>query len=583
MPKSRAQRRLAAILAADVVGYSRLMGDDEEGTLTRLKECRAEIVDPSLARYGGRIVKVMGDGVLVEFASAVDAVQSALDVQVGMAERNSGAGNGPRMRFRVGVHLADVIVEDEDIHGDGVNITSRLEGLSEPGGICVSDDVYRQVRGKVDAAFDDLGPQQVKNIASPIHAYAVRPADAHLATAPPLPDKPSIAVLAFDNMSGDREQEYFADGIAEDIITALSRFNWFFVIARNSSFSYKGTSPDLRQVGKELGVQYVLEGSVRKSGNRVRISAQLIEAMTGRHIWADRYDRELEDIFALQDEITEAITGAVAPAFVSAEARRSNRKASENLDIWDLVMRGNWCMWRLGREDIAEGQRLFERAVAIEPDSSIAQTGLALAYLLEAGAGWAVDIKRNCRVAMEATRTALARDGQDAMAHAAHAMALHISRDNRAAADACSEALELNPNLAFAEGLLGLIQAHLGDYDEANRHLDNVQRLSPRDSTLGLTNMARVVSSLVAGRDEEYLERAKAFTKTSPDFVAGWRHIAAAYAILGRLDEARAAMEQVFKLSPDDCLESIRRDVPIVHPDAQKKYLGALLDAGLPE
>ncbi|MEE8333896.1 MAG: adenylate/guanylate cyclase domain-containing protein, partial [Alphaproteobacteria bacterium] len=310
MVGERVQRRLAAIFAADVVGYSRLMESDEAGTLARLKDCRAEVIDPGIARYGGRVVKLMGDGALVEFTSAVDAVQSALDIQSGLAKRNEELPDARRMAFRIGIHLGDVIVDDDDIHGDGVNIAARLEGLSEAGNICVSGDVYRQVRGKVEAAFDDLGPQQVKNISEPIHVYAVHPVQTEKARPPALPDKPSIAVLPFDNLSGDPEQEYFADGIAEDIITALSRFHWFFVIARNSSFSYKGTSPDIRRVAEDLGVQYVLEGSVRKVANQVRITAQLIDALTGRHVWADRYDRDLDDIFAVQDEITASIAGA---------------------------------------------------------------------------------------------------------------------------------------------------------------------------------------------------------------------------------------------------------------------------------
>ena len=439
-----------------------------------------------------------------------------------------------------------------------------------------------------------MGEQSVKHVSAPVRVYRIVIED-EAASQPgiqseilqvqplALPDKPSIAVLPFDNMSGDPEQEYFSDGIAEDIITALSRFNWFFVIARNSSFSYKGSSPDVRQVVKELGVQYVLEGSVRKSGNRVRISAQLIDATTGRHIWAESFDRELDDIFAVQDEITEAIIGAAAPAFVSAEVRRAGHKATENLDVWDLAMRGYWHMWRLRREIFSEAQRLFERAIAIEPDSSISQIGLALAYLLEAGAGWAADISKSLDIAFEAAQRALTVDDQDAMAHAALAMALHITLDNRSAVEECQKALDLNSNLVFAEGMLGLTKAHLGEYDDANRHLDIAQRLSPRDQTLPWTNMGRVISSLVAERYEEYLERTLAFTKASPHFVSGWRHVAAAYAILGRLDEARAAIAHVLELSPNDSLEIVRQAVPIVDAKAQAKFMEGLREAGLPE
>jgi len=588
MAAERVQRRLAAILVADVVGYSRLMEADEEGTRVRLRSLHSELIDPRIAADGGRIVKTTGDGILVEFPSAVDAVRNALAIQTAMPGRDANLPEDRRIVFRVGINVGDVIIEGDDIHGDGVNVAARLEAMCEPGSVYISGSVFEQVTGKLDAAFDDLGEQKVKNISRPVRVFRVEPvgepagADAGTAEILPLPDKPSIAVLAFENMSGDPEQEYFADGIAEDIITALSRFNWFFVIARNSSFSYKGTSTDVRKVAKELGVKYVLEGSVRKGGNRVRITAQLIDAETGRHIWAERYDRDLEDIFAVQDEITEAITGATAPALVSSEERRASGKAMENLDVWDMTMRGNWHLWRLSRENFAEAQRLFEEAIAIDPKSTVAQIGLAVAYLLEARTGWAADIDKSLEIATKAAQKAVAIDDQDAMAHAALALAFHISLDNHSAVEECRQAVKLNPNLAFAEGLLGLLQAHLGDYEDANRHLDIAVRLSPRDQTLPFTNLGRVISSLVAERYDEYLERTRAFTRVAPKFIVGWRHLAAAYAILGRMDEARVTVEQVLKLSPKDSFDVVRKAVPIVDAKARAKYMDALLEAGLP-
>ncbi|NQU69387.1 MAG: adenylate/guanylate cyclase domain-containing protein [Rhodospirillales bacterium] len=584
MTEQRVQRRLAAILAADVVGYSAMMGRDEAGTLALLNERREQIIDPSLARYGGRIVKIMGDGLLVEFASAVDAVQSALDVQTAMAALNDGIPEFDRMNFRVGVNVGDVIVEGDDIHGDGVNIAARLEGLSKPGGICISDDVYRRVRGKIEASFDDLGAQELKNIAEPVHVHNVSPSRGKGTFAPlPLPDKPSIAVLPFQNMSGDAEQEYFADGISEDIITALSRFHWFFVIARNSSFSYKGTSPDIRDVAKELGVKYVLEGSVRKGGNRVRITAQLIDATTGNHIWAERYDRELHDIFAVQDEITEAITGAVAPSFIAAEARRAASKAPENLDSWDLVMRGNWHLWRMNREDMAEAKQLFQAAIKLDPDSYMAHGGLAMALQLPAGMGWADDLQDSHDQGYRAAQRALALNDQNALAHVALAMVNHVSRDNHAAMVSCRRALDLNPNFAFAEGLMGLVHAHLGDYHDANRHLDNAIRLSPRDPTLSWVGLARVVAALMADLPEEYLARAKELTDAAPNLFVGWRHVAVAYAMQDRLEEARAAIAQVLRLNPDDRLESVRQTLPMSDLEMLERFLGLLRTAGLPE
>jgi adenylate cyclase len=323
MGSERAERRLTAIFAGDIAGYSRLMGADEEGTLARLNSHRREFLEPKIAQHRGRIVKRTGDGILIEFASAVDAVRCAVEMQRGMSERNANVPPDRRIELRIGIHVGDIIVEEGDIFGDGVNIAARLENIAQPGGICISDDAYRHVRGKIDVNFQDSGEQELKNIARPVRVYQLRP-DASTGAKPltgalALPDKPSIAVLAFQNMSGDAEQEFFADGIAEDIITALSRSHWLFVIARNSSFTYKGKSVDVRQVGRKLGVRYVLEGSVRRSGSRVRITAQLVDATTGHHVWADRYDRALEDIFVVQDEITHSIIGAIAPGIVAAE------------------------------------------------------------------------------------------------------------------------------------------------------------------------------------------------------------------------------------------------------------------------
>jgi len=386
MAKERVQRRLAAILAADVVGYSRLMGEDEAGTLAQLKAHRKELLEPKITEHGGHIVKLMGDGVLVEFPSVVEAVQCAVEVQNGMAVRNASVPDDRRITFRIGVNLGDVIVEGDDIYGDGVNVAARLEGLAEPGGICVSRTVFNHVTKKVDLGFEDLGEQEVKNIPEPLRVYRVELAQTEaprlgsVAAAEQtltLPDKPSIAVLPFDNMSGDPEQEYFADGMAEDIITALSRMPWFFVIARNSSFTYKGHAVDVKQVAHELGVQYVLEGSVRKGGSRIRITAQLIDAMTGKHVWAERYDREIVDIFAVQDEVTEAIVGAVAPEFLSVEAKRAQRKDPGLLDAWECVVRGRALVWRMGHEEVAEARKLFERAIQLAPSGEFGMSDLA--------------------------------------------------------------------------------------------------------------------------------------------------------------------------------------------------------------
>ena len=352
MATERVERRLAAILAADVAGYSRLMGADEEGTLARLKALRREVADPKIKEHRGRIVKTTGDGLLLEFASVVDAVRCAVEVQREITERNADVPRDRRIELRMGINVGDIIKDGRDIHGDGVNVAARLEALAEPGGICVSRVVRDQVRDKLDFSFEDMGERQVKNISRPVRVLRVllgdgpgrpEPAAAASATPPlPLPDKPSLALLPFTNMSGDSEQEFVSDGIAEDVITALSRYPSLFVIARNSSFTYKGQAVDVKQVGRELGVRYVLEGSMRKAGNRIRVTAQLIEAGTGNHVWAERYDRDLADIFAVQDEITHALTTALAPAIADAELRRAIRKPPETLDAWAAYQRGLW-------------------------------------------------------------------------------------------------------------------------------------------------------------------------------------------------------------------------------------------------
>src|SRR5215813_8779894 len=382
-----ATRRLAAILAADIVGYSRLMGVDEEGTLERLKALRRELVDPKIKEYRGRIVKTTGDGMLVEFASVVDGVRCAVDIQREMAERNAEVPAERRIELRMGINVGDIIIDEGDIYGDGVNVAARLEGLAEPGSICVSRVVRDQVRDKLDFSFDDKGEQQVKNIARPVRVYSIAARASKQQTgqpsmpqpSPPLPDKPSIAVLPFQNLSGDPDQEYFADGIVEDIITALSRNRAFFVISRNTTFTYKGPAVDVGKVARQLGVRYVLEGSVRRAGSRVRITAQLIDAMSGRHLWADRYDRELADVFAVQDEIARTITGELAPGIIAAEMQQAQRKDASQLDAWDRTMRAHWHIRRFTREDMAEARCLLDEAIDLDPLNVVALSDLSFA------------------------------------------------------------------------------------------------------------------------------------------------------------------------------------------------------------
>jgi adenylate cyclase len=403
MAEERVERRLAAILAADVVGYSRLMGANEEGTLADLKCHRRELTDPKIKEHRGRIVKTTGDGVLVEFVSVVDALRCAVDIQREMTERNAEVPPDRRIEFRMGLNVGDIIIDDKDIYGDGVNIAARLEALAEPGGICISRVVRDQVRDKLDFSFEDMGEQQVKNIARPVRTHrvllgavsvgpiVVEPGNVPAAASPAaraLPQKPSIAVLPFANMSGDAEQEYFSEGITEDIITNLSRNRAFFVISRSTSFTYKGTAVDVAKVARELGVRYVLEGSVRRAGNRVRITAQLIDAASGHHLWAERYDRELADVFAVQDEIAQSITGAIAPGIMSAEIQHAQRKHPSQLDAWDRIVRAHWHLRRFTRDDLAEARQLLTEVIAADPANAMALSDLAFANHFEAVFGW---------------------------------------------------------------------------------------------------------------------------------------------------------------------------------------------------
>jgi TolB-like protein/class 3 adenylate cyclase len=489
LSEERVERRLAAILAADVAGYSRLMGDDEEGTLAALKAIRRQLVDPKIKEHRGRVVKTTGDGALVEFASVIDAVRCAVDVQRDMAERNAEIQAARRIEFRIGINVGDIIIDEDDIYGDGVNVAARLEALAEPGGICVSRVVRDQVRDKLDFIFDDKGEQQVKNIARPVRVYLIRPGEPAQSTAvaaapdtapPPLPAKPSIAVLPFANMSNDPEQEYFADGIAEDIITSLSRLSGFFVIARNSTFTYKDRAVDVKTIARELGVRYVLEGSVRKAANRVRVTAQLVEGATGNHVWAERYDRELADIFAVQDEITETIVGALEPRLHVAEIIRAQHKVPSSLDAWDLVMQAMDRISRFTDADSRAAIALLDRAIAIDPGYARAYAHKAWLTIWRAFQGW--DPMREA-IATAGDSVAKGRqfDAGEPWVYVARIMVCTATLNGGEAVAAARKAIELNPNFAYGYSFLGVALAASGDGDAAIAAVDHAVRLSPRD------------------------------------------------------------------------------------------------------
>ena len=583
MARERVERRLAAILAADVAGYSRLIGADEEGTLARLKAYRRELIDPKIAEHRGRIVKTTGDGLLVEFASVVDALRCATEVQAAMAERNAGVSADSRIEFRAGIHQGDIVVEDGDIFGDGVNIAARLEGLAEPGGICVSARVHEDAAGKLDVTFEDIGEQQLKNIIRPVRVFRVvakgSSLPAEIPAALPLPDKPSVAVLPFANLSSDPEQEFFADGIAEDVITALSRYPSLFVIARNSCFTYKGRAVDVKQVGHELGVRYVLEGSLRKSGNRIRVTAQLVEAETGKHVWAERFDRDLTDIFAVQDEITEAVTIAIAPAIADAEQQRAMRKPPGSLDAWAAYQRGLWHLSKANTDDNALAQKFFQEAIDRDPNFAGGYKGLAAAQSIAADFHGGDLARMNDSVEALARRS-VALDGADAEGRSRLAHALRRRGDYAGGLAEVERALALSPNLADAHAIKGSILIFSGRLTEGVEALERSIRLDPRDPR-SESRLLQIALALYFLRNyEAAVDAANEAIRSYPDFPNPYRWLAAALGQLDRTAEAKEALEKAIAIAPAAFDMYVRDRVPWMRPADHAHMLEGLRKAG---
>ena len=583
MAEERPKRRLAAILASDVVGYSRLMGVNEERTLAQLQAHQRELLEPSISEHRGRIVKTTGDGMLVEFASVVDALRCATEIQRGMTERNAEVPTAERIEFRIGINVGDIMSEGGDIFGDGVNVAARLEALADPGGICVSGRVQEDARGKFDIPFEDVGEQRLKNIAWPVRVYKVR-LGGETPTAMPalsLPDKPSIAVLPFTNMSGDPEQEYFADGVTEDLITALSRIRWFFVIARNSCFAYKGRSTDIRDVARKLGVAYVLEGSVRKAGNRVRVTAQLIDGGSGNHVWAQRYDRDLEDIFSVQDEITETLAGAIEPELGKAERERARTRRPDDLRAWDLCQRGLWHTYKRTRQDLADAQHMFRQAIEIDPGLARAYAAAEEAFFFQFVGGY-VDTGEAAKAdALRFAEKAVQLDGEDAFNRYALGRALTLVRRHDSAVFELRKAIELNPSFAQAHSALAMALATGGHPEEALPHIELAMRLSPQDPYFGQFLVRRAEACLFSGRVVEAVEAAERSLREPNIQWSRWAILAAAQAHLGRLEEARRSIEALRILRPEIDLAFTRDYWPIADAKALEYLLDGLRKAGL--
>jgi len=585
---ARPERRLAAMLAADVVGYSRLMERDEAGTLAALKERRRSILQPLLARHHGRIVKLMGDGVLAEFASAVNAVQCAADLQQHMSAANIDIPDDWQLLLRIGINLGDVIVEGNDLYGDGVNIAARLQEMAEPGSICVSGKVYDEVHRKLDLNFENLGEREVKNIATPIRVYRVA-VESELPPSTstdelPLPSRPSIAVLPFENLSGDPEQQYFSDGITEDIITALSRMKWFFVIARNSSFTYKGRTVDVKQIARELGVRYVLEGSVRKAGGRVRITGQLIQAKTGQHIWANRFDGELADVFDLQDQVTASVVAAIEPSLRQAEIDRARRKPTERLDAYDWYLRALPHFYTLTREGMDEAIMLLDRAVAIDPHFALAKALLARCYGWRNPQGWAAAPEEEKATAVRIGREAL-QDGTDdpSVLWMVGFVMWQLRVDPEGALELYDRSLALNPNCAQALALRGWALATAGRPDEAIPSLLQALRLSPFDPEAFFTMSAIACAYLLAKRFDEAIKWTSRALRERPTFAPALRFHAVCLVELGRLGEARDTVAHLLQLEPGLTISTLRRRAPVSDAKLMDAFLDGLRKAGLPE
>jgi adenylate cyclase len=580
MAEERMERRLSAILAADIAGYSALMGADEARTVRDLKGHQA-VVLPMVGEFAGRIIDTAGDGILAEFPSVVNAVKCALAIQSRMAERNVAVEPERRMQFRVGINIGDVVYDEARIYGDGINVAARLEGIAQAGGICISSKVYDEINGRIDLACEDIGEQQLKNIARPVRAYHVS-LDGIAPTASPapaLPEKPSIAVLPFQNMSGDPEQEYFADGMTEDLITDLSKVSGLFVIARNSTFTYKGKTVDVKRVGRELGVRHVLEGSVRKAGNRVRITAQLIDAGSSGHLWAERFDRELTDIFATQDEVVEKIVGALAVTLTRGEEQRLRRRGTANVAAYECWLRARELVTRGTRESVAQSRTMYRRAIEIDPNFAAPHAGLALAGISDYASDWARDPAQALDEAERWARRALELTDQDPVSHLALGSVLLWRRDHEGALAEFRRMIALDPNFAQGHTATGIALMYAGRAAEAIEPIAMAMRLDPHFAPIVLHFLAQANFSL-----EQYETAAARLVERiarNPETDASRMLLASCYGHLGRVEEARATWTELLKVNPEFSLAQRARVLPYKQASDFQRIVEGLAKAGL--
>jgi adenylate cyclase len=591
LPSERVERRLAAVLAADVAGYSRLMGRDEERTLAQLKTFRKTLVDPGIATHRGRIVKTTGDGMLVEFASAVDAARCAVEVQREMAKQNTGVSPELRIEFRIGIHVGDIIIDDNDIFGDGVNIAARLEGIAEPGGVCISDDAHRQIRGKIDVAFDNIGEQTLKNIAEPMRAWRIRPASAPAIRSSSssievqdlaLPDKPSIVVLPFDNMSAEAGQDYLADGIVEAITAALSCIRSFFVIARSSAFTYKGRATNARDIGKELGVAYLLEGSVQKAGNRLRIIVQLIETEGGAHVWSSRFDGAIEDFFDLEDRITEQVAGALQPSIRIAEIERSRRKRPQDLGSYDFTMRAMPHVWALEKEESAKALELLEKALAIDPKYPLALSLAGWCHAQRAVYNWVDDIAGSQVKARSLAERAAEMSSDDPIILAVLGTVHTFVRSYGTARVLLERAVALDPNGAWAWTRLGWLETYTDQPQKAIGHFERALRLSPIDP-MNFNNYVGIGSAHIVA--QEYDEAAAFYRRALEERPnASWiyRNLASSLSGAGRVEEAKQAFAELMRRYPDLTISKFKQAM-VFSPAVLNRMAENLRKLGLPD